>query len=48
MIEYEFKFIKQGSEHSVDYWFKQDPTFEQIETAINSFEPDVILDYIRK
>lgn len=48
MIEYEFKFTKQGTEVSVQYLFDQEPTFEQIETAINSFDPDTVLDYIRK
>lgn len=46
-VDYTFKYIKDGVEHSSDHTFANEPTFAEVEAQMNSYAPDTKVDYIR-
>lgn len=47
-VRYTFKYRKDGVEQSSEHTFASDPSFDEIETQMDSYEPDEKLDYIRE
>lgn len=47
MVEYTFVYIKDGVEQRSTYAFDHEPTLEQVNQQMISYNPDQIIDYIR-
>lgn len=46
-VTYNFVYKKDGTEHQETFVFDHEPTFDEIETKMNSFNPDEKINYVR-
>lgn len=47
MVEYTFVYIKETVEYRTVYTFDSEPTLEQVNQQMASYNPDQTVDYIR-